>query len=100
MHYNTTNEKGVTLQRFEKITGKQERYIYRMFKMYNALTTDQIYQIIKSRSEKQGKTIDDRAIISIRRAVTDLYNAGLIEKTEYKKKASSGRMNYVYKIIA
>jgi len=104
---------------------KQEIYILKVFYQHdphnNGLTTDELYSIVRERKMRRFrddlevmysqhlaysdvfKFIDDHytkmthALISIRRSVTDLAEAGILVKTEQKRKGTSGIMNCVYK---
>ena len=123
MFYNTTNETGQKLADYWKKAGEEGEEILQLFKQHIEMTADEVVQL---RSEKlinwmidkikkwtevyvsireMWRTVKSFAIKirsidkSTRRAITDLYNEGLIEKTESKKRASSGRMNYVYKVV-
>ena len=89
MHYNTTNETGQLLMLFTEKTRSQEDIIYEIFKSMpqKSFTWSEISEKLPHINE-----------VSLKRAITDLKNANLLEKTSEKALTKYGRPAYKYKI--
>jgi hypothetical protein len=91
MHYNTTNETGETLKRFEAKAETQEHKIGWLFKKHpdKDFTPFEVQIMLD---------LATTPITSIRRTMTDLTELGVLVKTEKKKIERYGRMNCTWKL--
>lgn len=92
MFYNTTNLQGEDLFSSHKRTNKQEVEILSVFKMSRQdLTPFEVQETLMLRGF-------DYPITSIRRAITDLTEKGLLVKTKNKKMGAYGQKNYTWEL--
>ena len=91
-HHNTTKEKGTLLAAYEKKAIKQEEVITAVMKQYpeKGFNASYMYKVLQHNGFKilEG---------SVRRALTNLKNDGLIIKTDTKVEGDHGRPQYQYK---
>jgi Fe2+ or Zn2+ uptake regulation protein len=89
-YYNTTSESGQQLIEYVEETKKQQALILSYFdsKRGQLLTPFDVYNALFSDTKVP--------ITSVRRTMTDLTGMGLIQKTDIKKKAETGRSNYCW----
>ena len=89
-HYNTTNESGQVLKDSKKKALTQQERILRYFKTFHFLkheTPDSVCKYV----------FNNRVpITSVRRAMTNLTDAGLLEKTNTKRPGRYGKDNYCW----
>ena len=94
MHHNTTNETGQFLKALNIKADSQEDLILRCFKKYaRPFTPWQIHYIFEKSSH-----VSSIEITSIRRALTNLTNAGALLKTTKKRKGPKGGNEYYWKL--
>ena len=86
MYYNTTNESGEQLNMFKGKATKQENEILQLFKKYTFLTPSYVQ-----------KEFQKYPLTSVRRAITNLTIAGLLDKTADKGPGIYGRKESVWK---
>ena len=88
-YYNTNNEEGQDLLRSRMNTQKQEDVIYLLFDDNNVhLSPDMIKTLL----------IQDYPITSIRRALTNLTNKGLLKKTNEMVMGKYGKKTHTWKL--
>ena len=93
MHYNTTNEKGETLEGYQKQTASQNNRIACFFEA----NPGEIYTPWEVQSLVFYATTTP--ITSIRRSMSDLTKAGILTKTEHRKEAGHyDRRSYAWTI--
>lgn len=125
MYYNTTSETGATLKRAHHKVTRQEKYVLGAINDIDpngdGFTTDELCNLIIARIQVKFErelrekwdaqdSFDDvfqfirehysrtrSVIISVRRSVTDLKDAGFIEITDKKRKGSQGVNNRIYR---
>ena len=91
MHYNTTEETGESLKEYREKAERQEDKVLAIFReMGFPMTAEQVHN--------QFPNSFMTPITSIRRAITDLTNKGLLERTEEKRKSFFNRATYVWKL--
>ncbi len=86
--YNTIKESGVDLAKSNTQASKQEERIIDLMNI--PCTPFEMH-------EKYCQLYPEVPITSIRRAMTNLSNKGILEKTEDKKTEKYGKANYVWK---
>jgi hypothetical protein len=93
MYYNTNDETGETLQRSRNTSTKQEGLILSIFETYpnEGLTPFDIEDFAHDQEVSWP-------ITSIRRAITDLTNAGKLTKTNTKKLGRYGKLVHTWKL--
>tara|TARA_R100000808_G_scaffold20080_1_gene43447 strand:+ start:119 stop:403 length:285 start_codon:yes stop_codon:yes gene_type:complete len=93
MYYNTNDETGETLQRSRNTSTKQEDLILAVFETYpnEGLTPFDIEDFAHDQEVSWP-------ITSIRRAITDLTNAGKLTKTNTKKLGRYGKLVHTWKL--
>ena len=93
MYYNTNDEAGETLQRSRGTTTNQEVMILAIFETYpnEGLTPFDIEDFVRDQEVSWP-------ITSIRRAITDLTNAGKLTKTNDKKLGRYGKNVHTWKL--
>ena len=89
-YFNTTNESGEDLKKYEKKAKTQSE---RVLALFNRTTVATPAQIHTKYCAKYGNT----RITSIRRAMTVLTNKGLLQKTMEKRNGLYGRPNMCWK---
>jgi len=93
MYYNTNDETGGTLRSSRDATTKQENMILSIFETYpnEGLTPFDIEDFAHDQEVSWP-------ITSIRRAITDLTNAGKLTKTDTKKLGKYGKFVHTWKL--
>jgi hypothetical protein len=86
MYYNTTNESAEQLKMFKGKATKQENEILQLFKRDSFLSPSDVQ-----------KEFQNYPLTSVRRAITNLTIAGLLEKTADKRPGIYGRNECVWK---
>jgi len=88
-HFNTTNLSGVALKDCKEKNQSQDEIILRHFRHHPN---------IKFGPSSIWRWFEDKGlpITSVRRAITNLTKAGLIEKTTNKEMGMFGRMEYTW----
>jgi Fe2+ or Zn2+ uptake regulation protein len=86
MYYNTTNESAEQLKTFKGKATKQENEILQLFKRDSFLSPSDVQ-----------KEFQNYPLTSVRRAITNLTIAGLLEKTADKRPGIYGRNECVWK---
>lgn len=90
--HNTTHETD-RLQEFEAKAFNQNEAVLNIFKKHGSLSASQCYnELIK-------ETRLNWILTSVRRSITNLYNAGKLDKTESKIEGIYGRPEYIYKLV-
>ena len=89
--YNTTNETGDLLQEYKDITNRQELRILEMFEYHKSMSPSQVFKLYMGSYPNQMVPLT-----SIRRAITNLTNSGLLVKTSSKQKGIFGRNEYIW----
>ena len=94
MYYNTNDETGGTLRSSRDATTKQENMILAIFETYpnEGLTPFDIEDFAHDQEVSWP-------ITSIRRAITDLTNAGKLTKTDTKKLGKYGKFVHTWKLV-
>ena len=94
MYYNTNDETGETLHSSRNATTKQENMILAIFETYpnEGLTPFDIEDFAHDQEVSWP-------ITSIRRAITDLTNAGKLTKTDTKKLGKYGKFVHTWKLV-
>ena len=92
MYYNTNDESGNNLQGSRQNSERQMDVIYRVFAANPNMTLTPF--------EIETATAKNWPITSIRRAITDLTNAGKLEKTGEKRMGPYGKQTYCWKYIS
>lgn len=97
-HYNTTAETGPTLATYQQTALKQEDAVLALFRLY----TQHIPGYSRSPSEVHSVLEfmykNGWLLTSIRRAMTDLTEQGLLERTPHKVKGPHGRSQYRWRL--
>jgi predicted ArsR family transcriptional regulator len=86
-YYNTNKEVGRTLAESQGKAQRQRDKVLEIFRSKKNLTASEAWKIYG---------INECPITSIRRAITDLYNEGLLFKTEKTAKGMYGKAEHVY----
>jgi hypothetical protein len=96
MYYNTTNENGSLLKANTKQAENQTTLTLSVFQTYPTYTfsADEVWQFLIDNEAINEQT----PLTSIRRAITDLTNAGKIVKTNRKVLGSAGRKTYTWRL--
>ena len=94
MYYNTNDETGGTLNTSRKVADNQSVMILGIFKMFSDenMSPDDVEDYIRQVYKR------DDPITSIRRAITDLTNEGVLEKTDIKKLGKWGKRVHTWKL--
>ena len=92
MYYNTNDETGEGLQHSRQNSERQMDVVYRVFESNPNMTLTPF--------EISTATGQNWPITSIRRAITDLTNAGKLEKTEEKRMGPYGKQTYCWKYVS
>tara|TARA_B100000214_G_C23913640_1_gene602585 strand:- start:490 stop:864 length:375 start_codon:yes stop_codon:yes gene_type:complete len=96
MYYNTTNENGLNYKSNLKQAINQEKLTLAVFQTYpnDNLSAYDVWKFLVD-----NETINQETpLTSIRRAITDLTNAGKIVKTDRKVLGSAGRKTYTWRL--
>lgn len=88
-YHNTNNERGKQLAESEAKAQTQDESVLAIFKKGIGYTASEVW-------DEYGNWI--APLTSIRRAITNLMNAGIIEKTDEQRPGIYGKAEYVYKI--
>ncbi len=96
MYYNTTNENGSLLKVNTKQAENQTELTLSVFQTYPTYTfsADEVWHFLIDNEAINEQT----PLTSIRRAITDLTNAGKIVKTNRKVLGSAGRKTYTWRL--
>jgi len=96
MYYNTTNENGSLLKANTKQAENQTALTLSVFQTYPTYTfsADEVWNFLIDNEAINEQT----PLTSIRRAITDLTNAGKIVKTNRKVLGSAGRKTYTWRL--
>tara|TARA_R100000315_G_C5192540_1_gene112410 strand:+ start:461 stop:835 length:375 start_codon:yes stop_codon:yes gene_type:complete len=96
MYYNTTNENGSLLKVNTKQAENQTTLTLSVFQTYPTYTfsADEVWNFLIDNEAINEQT----PLTSIRRAITDLTNAGKIVKTNRKVLGSAGRKTYTWRL--
>ena len=96
MYYNTTNENGSLLKVNTKQAENQTALTLSVFQTYPTYTfsADEVWNFLIDNEAINEQT----PLTSIRRAITDLTNAGKIVKTNRKVLGSAGRKTYTWRL--
>ena len=87
-HYNTTHESGATLARFESKAQTDEQLIREYFRrMPVAMRPSTVWRLVFNESVP---------IVSVRRAITNLTQAGYLEKLAKKDRGPWGRPEHYW----
>ena len=90
VYHNTTHLKGEELRHEQTRASNQDEVVLKFFRNspYQSFTPYQVYFGL-------GQQFDRN---SVRRAITDLTDAGHLVKTEERRRSPAGRMNYCWKL--
>ena len=90
-YYNTTSETGKHLDRFKRLAGDQSQRILAYYERLNGnpAAPSQCWQSLFG---------EDTPLTSVRRSISDLTEAGFLEKTEYKKTGVYGRPEHLWRL--
>ena len=89
-YHNTTNETGVVLEQFKTKAKTQDDVILNLFKSYQMkMSASEVYHLM-------GLTT--ASMTSIRRAITNLKNAGMLIKLDEKRIGLYGRAEHYYRL--
>ena len=87
-YFNTNDETGEVLKKSRfKASSQQVKILEYMSRYFNELSTPWDIQM---------HVLPDTPITSVRRALTNLTDAGLIFKTDYKKTGKYGKINHTW----
>lgn len=90
MHYNTTNETGQTLATYRQSAMKQEEAVLALFRSRRLpMSPSQVWRHYGA---------DLTPLTSIRRAMTDLTEQGLLERLEVKVEGHYGRPEHLWRL--
>ena len=89
-YYNTTKMKGEPLQKAVNMAVTQENRILIMFLKYNRM----------SASECWKKLFTNEPLTSVRRAITNLTEAGHLRKTTLTTTGHYGKPEYLYEVVS
>jgi len=90
-YYNTTNEKGSDLR---KNISKANYQNTRVMELFQDESSDSGY----SPSQVMHLALPNAPITSVRRAMSDLTEAGYLTKTQDKRYGIYGRLEYIWKL--
>jgi len=90
IHFNTTHESGALLKHYAAKAGTQNAKVLAIITQYypSGATASNILRMFT----------DNTPITSIRRALTTLYDAGILDKTSERREGLYGRPECVYKL--
>ena len=93
MYYNTNEETGATLNNSRKNTVKQEDLVLGIFQKHRvqSLTPEEVNNAL----EQDGYIFP---ITSIRRAITDLTNRDVLEKTDTMRLGTWNKLTHAWKL--
>jgi len=91
-HYNTTKEKGQRLQEFQAKALSQDQVIIQLFERM----PDELYTPWEVR--QLAFAYPWPPITSVRRSITDMTRAGILQKTDVKKEVAYGRPSYCWRL--
>lgn len=92
-YFNTTSQTGQTLGVYKQSAERQESLIYEMYKHFKSLTPSQVWKYWRADSDHRQVPIT-----SIRRAISNLANNGLLVKTEQKVPGLYDRPEHIYRL--
>ena len=94
MYYNTNDETGGTLNTSRKVADNQSVMILGIFKMFSDenMSPDDVEDYIRQVYKR------DYPITSIRRALTNLTDQGLLEKTDKMVMGKYGKKTHTWKL--
>ena len=87
-YFNTTNEHGQELHRYRTNALNQEDRIKRFFMKGGTASPSQVHQ----------RLFADAPVTSVRRAITNLTDKGVLEKTDTKILGPFGRPEYCWRL--
>ena len=90
LYHNSTNLNGRELFENIKNAANQEEIVAEIFRKRGKLSASEVYNIYPVKSVP---------ITSIRRAMSNLKNKGIIRKTEQKKTGIYGKPEYLYEYV-
>lgn len=86
-YYNTTNESGRTLAEYQRAAENQQEAIQMIFERFQRpLTPSQVHAVMSK----------DTPITSVRRAITNLTNEGILTKLNDKQMGVYGRPEHLW----
>ena len=90
VYHNTTQLRGAELDKEQIRASNQDEIVLKFFKSspYQSFTPYQVYFGL-------GQQFDRN---SVRRAITDLTDAGHLVKTDERRRSPAGKMNYCWKL--
>ena len=91
-YFNTTNESGTDLSTSEKKAKRQDEYILDFFK-YNALR-----EFTPSEIHSNIPELHHAPLTSVRRAITNLTDNGLLIKTIHQREGLYGKKTFTWKL--
>ena len=99
MFYNTTNEKGATLQESQKKAKSQDEMVLDYFKKYEMLgaTPERVLRHFKIMEDLNENRWHNTPITSIRRSFSNLKKKGLIYKTGQTIEGDFGKQVAIWK---
>lgn len=90
-YYNTTHEHGETLRENRSRTEQQEQQVLEFFEFY----PDEMF----TRCELHKHVLQDAPVSSIVRAIANLTDRELLEKTKIKRMGDMGREVYCWRLM-
>jgi len=97
LFYNTTNETGTALKACKKAVSKQEKEVLAIFKALASVSPDAL--IVQYAPSEIHESFPNYPITSIRRAITNLTEAGYLRKTPVKIMSPWNRREHCWEII-
>jgi len=88
--YNTTHEKGKTLEVFHRKADRQDLKILYTFLTYKKMTPSECWNVYYRKTAVP--------LTSVRRSITNLTKAGKLVKTNEKKIGIYGRPEYIWEL--
>jgi len=89
--YNTTHEKGETLEVFHRKADRQDMKVLNAFSIFLKLSPEECWKLFYFQEKGVPLT-------SIRRSITNLTKAGKLVKTNEKRIGIYGRPEYIWEI--
>lgn len=89
-HFDTTHEPAAELEAYRQTCGRQQRLVLDWFRAHPGE--------LRTPFEIRELVLPEAPVTSVRRAMTNLTSAKLLEKTDTKKVERYGRRNYCWRL--
>ncbi len=91
--YNTTNERGALLARYELAAESQEAVVLHWFMRHRRRRGQTPFEV-------QAAVLPGAPITSVRRAITNLTTVGLLERLALKRRGAYGRACFYWRLVS